>query len=164
MKLPAASFVSMVDAVLCAVSVLIIMIVVLPRAASRPGHLPRAEVFVRCEARTPVNMTITASTAAPGPEGRVEATANQTPQQTIRAIRGMLLTVLQRQDSVSVRLAIAADPGRFALHCLDIVGCAVERRDRACRVPEVEPWTLPEGEPVPIVSILYGAVDTPSPR
>ena len=162
MKLPAASFVSMVDAVLCAVSVLIIMIVVLPRAALRPGYLPRAEMLVSCEAPTPLDMTIAASSPLPDSGGRVQTTVGDTAQQTVLAIRRMLLGELQRLDGVSIRVAIAAGSGPFASHCLDLVSCAMERRDRACRIPGVDPWKLPEGTSIPIVSILYGSPDTPS--
>lgn len=158
MKLPAASFVSMVDAVLCAVSVLIIMIVVLPRTASQPGYLPRAEMAVSCAAQTPAEMTISVSRRG-GLAREVRATISDTPPNTVRAIRGVLVEEMKQVDGVSVRLAIAADAGPYASLCLDLVACAVERRERACRIRGVDPWQIPKGAAIPIVSVLYGPAE-----
>ena len=157
LQLPAPSFVSMVDAALCAVSVIIVLIVVIPRLQSVNGHQPQADLVVSCSLRTPFRFAVSAA----DPEGTkssvdIDASQMDTPTSMV-LIQQLVVGRLREIRRLSTRVAVIAAPQEGV--CRDTILCALARRTADCPLTGVATdhlWRDEGGQSFPILTIRYG--------
>lgn len=151
---PLPGLVSLVDAVLCAISIFVIMIVLTPREKTLSGELPRPHMLLSCEVRDILDFTVTIS-AVDRAEFRkaIRADMNTTSQQTAIAVRQALLAYLKHAPRLVSRVAV--DVGKGDTFCVDHIRCALGRAPGACSIRGIEPWHLPDGASIPVVTYNY---------
>jgi hypothetical protein len=154
-RLPEASFISMVDAVFCTVSIIMILMVMIPQNRSRVGQVAQADLAVSCAMRSPLDYTVqvrnSASIGAAAAE--LAVTSEIDFPSAVSASRQFIIQELARLDRLSARVGIVFT-GRDRI-CVDTIMCALARRAADCPRSGVEIVDEAFGATIPIVTIVY---------
>lgn len=151
---PLPGLVSLVDAVLCAISIFVIMIVLTPREKTFLGELPRPHLLLSCDVRDTLDFTVTISAVDRAEFGKiVRADVKTTSQQTAIDLRQALLAYLKHAPRLVTRVAV--DVGTRDIYCVDHIRCALGRALGSCAIKGIEPWVLPDGASIPVVTYNY---------
>jgi hypothetical protein len=152
-RLPEASFISMVDAIFCTVSIIIILMVMIPQNQSRVGHVPQTDLTVSCAMRDPLDYKVQVKSAAAAAPPETHVTTDMDFPAAVIAVRQLINGELARLNRLSARVGVL-----FTGHdriCVDTVLCALAKGVSECPRSNIEIPERPPGETVPIVTIVF---------
>jgi hypothetical protein len=153
--LPQASFISMVDAVFCTVSIIIILMVMIPQNQSRVGQIAQADLTVSCAMRDPLDYKVqirNSADAGPAPQ-EIHITSEMDFPAAVIAVRSFVDRELARLDRLSARVGVVF-AGRDRI-CVDAIVCALARRSGECPRSDVDIREEALGGTIPIVTIVF---------
>lgn len=154
-RLPEASFISMVDAVFCTVSIIMILMVMIPQNMTRVGQIAQADLTISCAMRDALDYTvqIRRSTDGKALPAELSITSETDFPAAVMSSRRFIGRELARFDQLSARVGVVF-AGRDRI-CVDTIVCALARRAGECPRSGVEIPDEAFGTAIPIVTIVY---------